>query len=90
MGKIASQIDWVQAYSFMLFTLLYTPCLATVAVLKSESKSFAIIDSTHVLKKRDHVIPKNTWQCGPPGQWMKQTIGVICEGNECHEFENGF
>ncbi len=37
---IANQIDWVQAYSFMLFTLLYTPCLSTVAVLKSESKSW--------------------------------------------------
>ncbi|MEB3178555.1 MAG: nucleoside recognition domain-containing protein [Nostocaceae cyanobacterium] len=36
---IAHQIDWVQAYSFMLFTLLYIPCLSTVAVLKSESKS---------------------------------------------------
>jgi len=39
MGAIAHQIDWVQAYSFMLFTLLYVPCLSTVAVLKSESKS---------------------------------------------------
>jgi ferrous iron transport protein B len=39
MGAIAQQIDWVQAYSFMLFTLLYIPCLSTVAVLKSESKS---------------------------------------------------
>ncbi|MGB3135169.1 MAG: ferrous iron transport protein B [Nodosilinea sp.] len=36
---LAQQIDWVQAYSFMLFTLLYVPCLSTVAVLKSESKS---------------------------------------------------
>ncbi len=36
---IAQQVDWVQAYSFMLFTLLYVPCLSTVAVLKSESKS---------------------------------------------------
>ncbi len=45
MGAIAHQIDWVQAYSFMLFTLLYVPCLSTVAVLKSESKSlkFAMI-----------------------------------------------
>ena len=45
MGTIAHQIDWVQAYSFMLFTLLYVPCLSTVAVLKSESKSwkFAVI-----------------------------------------------
>ncbi len=39
MSAIAHQIDWVQAYSFMLFTLLYVPCLSTVAVLKSESKS---------------------------------------------------
>jgi len=44
-GAIAQQIDWVQAYSFMLFTLLYVPCLSTVSVLKSESKSskFAIL-----------------------------------------------
>ena len=40
MGTIAAQIDWVQAYSFMLFTLLYVPCLSTVAVLKTESKSW--------------------------------------------------
>jgi ferrous iron transport protein B len=39
MGAIAHQIDWVQAYSFMLFTLLYVPCLSTVAVLRTESKS---------------------------------------------------
>jgi ferrous iron transport protein B len=39
MGAIAQQVDWVEAYSFMLFTLLYVPCLSTVAVLKSESKS---------------------------------------------------
>ncbi|MFM2062390.1 MAG: Ferrous iron transport protein [Cyanobacteriota bacterium] len=38
-GIIANQIDWVQAYSFMLFTLLYVPCLSTIAVLKTESKS---------------------------------------------------
>ncbi|CAN1213598.1 Ferrous iron transport protein B [Tumidithrix helvetica PCC 7403] len=44
-GAIAQQIDWVQAYSFMLFTLLYLPCLSTIAVLKSESKSikFALL-----------------------------------------------
>jgi ferrous iron transport protein B len=42
---IAQEIDWVQAYSFMLFTLLYVPCLSTIAVLKSESKSmrFALL-----------------------------------------------
>jgi ferrous iron transport protein B len=38
-GVIAKDIDWVQAYSFMLFTLLYVPCLSTVAVIKAESKS---------------------------------------------------
>jgi len=44
-NAIAHQIDWVQAYSFMLFTLLYVPCLSTIAVLKSESKSlkFALL-----------------------------------------------
>jgi ferrous iron transport protein B len=44
-GAISHQIDWVQAYSFMLFTLLYVPCLSTVAVIKSESKStrFALL-----------------------------------------------
>jgi len=35
---IAAQMDWIKAYSFMLFTLLYTPCLSTIATLRSESK----------------------------------------------------
>ena len=35
---IASDVSWPQAVSFMLFTLLYTPCLSTVAVIRSESK----------------------------------------------------
>lgn len=39
MAQMAIQIDWVQAMSFMLFTLIYTPCLSTIATLKSESKS---------------------------------------------------
>lgn len=38
-GVIAAKLDWVQAYSFMLFTLIYTPCLSTIAVLRQESKS---------------------------------------------------
>ena len=38
-GALAQQLDWVQAYSFMLFTLIYTPCLSAIATLKSESKS---------------------------------------------------
>jgi len=39
MASIAHQIDWAQAYSFMLFTLIYTPCLSTVATLRNEAKS---------------------------------------------------
>ena len=39
MHHIALSLDWVQAMSFMLFTLIYTPCLSTIATLKSESKS---------------------------------------------------
>ena len=41
MSTMAQQLDWVQAYSFMLFTLIYTPCLSTLATLKSESRSYA-------------------------------------------------
>jgi ferrous iron transport protein B len=37
--QIAANIDWVEGMSFMLFTLIYTPCLSTIATLKSESKS---------------------------------------------------
>ena len=39
MQGIAQQIDWVQAYSFMIFTLIYTPCLTTIATMRAESKS---------------------------------------------------
>ncbi|MDH4188612.1 MAG: ferrous iron transport protein B [Betaproteobacteria bacterium] len=38
-AAIAHQIDWVQAYSFMLFTLVYTPCLSTIATIRNEAKS---------------------------------------------------
>jgi ferrous iron transport protein B len=38
---IAGQISPAAAYSFMLFTLIYTPCLSTVATLRSESGSSA-------------------------------------------------
>ncbi|MDZ4141936.1 MAG: ferrous iron transport protein B [Methylotenera sp.] len=43
MAHMATQIDWVQAMSFMLFTLIYTPCLSTIATLRSESKSSAFM-----------------------------------------------
>ena len=42
LGRVlAARLDWVQAYSFMLFTLIYTPCLSTVAVIWRESRSAA-------------------------------------------------
>ncbi len=37
---LAAKLDWVQAYSFMLFTLIYTPCLATLSTIRQESKSW--------------------------------------------------
>jgi ferrous iron transport protein B len=39
-GALASRIDWVSAMSFMIFTLIYTPCLSAVATLRDEAKSF--------------------------------------------------
>jgi ferrous iron transport protein B len=45
MTTIAHQIDWVQAYSFMLFSLIYTPCLSTIATIRTESnsRSFSVL-----------------------------------------------
>jgi ferrous iron transport protein B len=40
-GVVAERLTAAQAYSFMLFVLLYTPCLSTVAVLRQESRSWA-------------------------------------------------
>ncbi len=37
---LAQHLDWVRAYSFMLFTLVYTPCLSTIATLNSESRDW--------------------------------------------------
>ncbi|MFV1922929.1 MAG: ferrous iron transport protein B [Methylotenera sp.] len=39
MAQMAQNLDWVQGMSFMLFSLIYTPCLSTIATLKTESKS---------------------------------------------------
>lgn len=38
-AHLHTSFDWVEAYSFMLFTLIYTPCLSTIATLRSESGS---------------------------------------------------
>jgi ferrous iron transport protein B len=39
---LAARMDWVQAMSFLLFTLIYTPCVSTIAVLKQESKNWRL------------------------------------------------
>jgi ferrous iron transport protein B len=38
-GVLAHNLDWMQAYSFMLFTLIYTPCLSALATIRRESGS---------------------------------------------------
>jgi ferrous iron transport protein B len=40
-AEFSRNMDWVAATSFMLFTLIYTPCLSTVATLRTESKSLS-------------------------------------------------
>lgn len=40
-AELARSMDWVAATSFMLFTLVYTPCLSAIATLKAESRSAA-------------------------------------------------
>ena len=38
---IAGSMDWVAATSFMIFTLVYTPCLSTIATIRAESRSLS-------------------------------------------------
>jgi ferrous iron transport protein B len=42
-GYLATQMDLVQAISFMLFVLLYTPCLSTLATQLGESRSWRFV-----------------------------------------------
>jgi len=42
-GLLAQRLDWMQAYSFMLFTLIYTPCLSALATLRKESGSSRVM-----------------------------------------------
>lgn len=39
-GYMATQMDSIQAISFMLFVLLYTPCLSTLATQLNEARSW--------------------------------------------------
>ncbi len=38
-SAVAARLDWVSAMSFMIFTLIYTPCLSAVATIRDEAKS---------------------------------------------------
>lgn len=38
-SHVASSIGWIEAYSFMVFCLIYTPCLSTIATIRAESRS---------------------------------------------------
>ncbi|MCG2635241.1 MAG: ferrous iron transport protein B [Gammaproteobacteria bacterium] len=39
-AAVSGQMNWIQAYSFMLFVLVYTPCLSTIAVMQQESRDW--------------------------------------------------
>jgi ferrous iron transport protein B len=41
-AEISNQISPLQGLSFMIFTLIYSPCVATVAAIRSESRSWRI------------------------------------------------
>ena len=41
-GLMSSHITQMQSISFMIFCLLYTPCVATIAAICSESRSLRI------------------------------------------------
>ena len=38
---IVHNMDWISAYSFMLFALIYTPCVSTIATIRNETKNWA-------------------------------------------------
>lgn len=38
---ITQHITWVEAYSFMLFVLIYTPCVSAIATIRKETKSLS-------------------------------------------------
>jgi len=38
-AALLHHLDWVSAMSFLIFTLVYVPCLSTVAAIRRESKS---------------------------------------------------
>lgn len=41
-AQIASHVTPLEGLSFMVFTLLYTPCIATLAAIRAESRSWSL------------------------------------------------
>ncbi len=39
---LAIRLDTVQAMSFLLFTLIYTPCLSTIATIRQEGRDWRL------------------------------------------------
>ncbi len=39
---LAERLDTVQALSFLIFTLIYTPCLSTIATIRQESRDWRL------------------------------------------------
>ncbi len=46
---VSTHITPLQGLSFMVFTLLYTPCVATVAAIRSEARSWRVAGGTALL-----------------------------------------
>jgi ferrous iron transport protein B len=48
-GQISAHLTPLQGLSFMAFTLIYTPCVAALAVIRTESRSWKITASSVLL-----------------------------------------
>lgn len=48
-AQIAAQMSPLRGISFMVFTLLYTPCIATIAAIKAEARSWKVAGGTVLL-----------------------------------------
>jgi ferrous iron transport protein B len=45
-GVLAHHLSWISGLSFLIFTLVYVPCVSTVAAIRRESKSLAFTSLT--------------------------------------------
>jgi Fe2+ transport system protein B len=42
-AALLHHLDWASAMSFLIFTLIYVPCLSTVAAIRRESKAARLL-----------------------------------------------